>query len=116
MCPPIACTDVRCRLGRLGYACLNTILRVRKPEPVFCSRTCRLDTIRKNGIEFAKDLGRRNATDLLEMIEVRLISCLSLMSRMNVNTSHAVERGEQNPLFPRIFGDVPVRVAQGARV
>ncbi|EED77450.1 predicted protein, partial [Postia placenta Mad-698-R] len=55
--------------GRLGYACLNTILRVRKPEPVFCSRTCRLDTIRKNGIEFAKDLGRRNATDLLEMIE-----------------------------------------------
>ena len=26
--------------GRLGYACLNTILRTRKP-PVFCSRTCR---------------------------------------------------------------------------
>lgn len=27
--------------GRLGYACLNTILRKQKP-PVFCSRTCRL--------------------------------------------------------------------------
>lgn len=27
--------------GRLGYACLNTILRNQKP-PVFCSRTCRL--------------------------------------------------------------------------
>lgn len=27
--------------GRLGYACLNTILRAQKP-PVFCSRTCRL--------------------------------------------------------------------------
>jgi len=26
--------------GRLGFACLNTILRKRKP-PVFCSRTCR---------------------------------------------------------------------------
>ena len=26
--------------GRLGYACLNTILRKKKP-PVFCSRTCR---------------------------------------------------------------------------
>ena len=26
--------------GRLGYACLNTILRAKKP-PVFCSRTCR---------------------------------------------------------------------------
>lgn len=26
--------------GKLGYACLNTILRTKKP-PVFCSRTCR---------------------------------------------------------------------------
>ncbi|KAH9931550.1 UV-endonuclease UvdE-domain-containing protein [Fomitopsis serialis] len=55
--------------GRLGYACLNTILRATKPEPIFCSRTCRLETIRKNGIEFAKDLGLRNARDLSEMIE-----------------------------------------------
>jgi UV DNA damage endonuclease len=31
--------------GRLGYACLNTILRVRDP-PVFCSRTCRLATLK----------------------------------------------------------------------
>ena len=57
--------------GRLGYACLNTILRATKPEPVFCSRTCRLDTIRKNGIGFAKDLGLKNARDLKEVIEVR---------------------------------------------
>ncbi|PCH36847.1 UV-endonuclease UvdE, partial [Wolfiporia cocos MD-104 SS10] len=55
--------------GHLGYACLNTILRARKPEPVFCSRTCRLDTIKKNGIEFAKELGRRNVQDLLEVIQ-----------------------------------------------
>lgn len=27
--------------GRLGYACLNTILRKKKPLPIFCSRTCR---------------------------------------------------------------------------
>lgn len=29
--------------GRLGYACLNTILRNKKPssESVFCARTCR---------------------------------------------------------------------------
>jgi hypothetical protein len=27
--------------GRLGYACLNTVLRTQKP-PIFCSRTCRL--------------------------------------------------------------------------
>ncbi|KZT63510.1 UV-endonuclease UvdE [Daedalea quercina L-15889] len=55
--------------GRLGYACLNTILRATKPEPIFCSRTCRLETIKKNGIEFAKDLGLKNARDLKEMIE-----------------------------------------------
>ncbi|TFY51902.1 hypothetical protein EVJ58_g10319, partial [Rhodofomes roseus] len=55
--------------GRLGYACLNTILRATKPEPIFCSRTCRLETIRKNGIEFAKELGLKNARDLKEMIE-----------------------------------------------
>lgn len=27
--------------GRLGYACLNTILRKKKPLSIFCSRTCR---------------------------------------------------------------------------
>lgn len=31
--------------GRLGYACLNTVLRGRNP-PVFCSRTCRLATLK----------------------------------------------------------------------
>ena len=32
--------------GRLGYACLNTILRNKKPasEAVFCARTCRIAT------------------------------------------------------------------------
>lgn len=57
-------------VGRLGYACLNTILRVTKPEPTFCSRTCRKDTIHKNGIEFAKDLGLKNTRDLLKLIQV----------------------------------------------
>ncbi|KAG1751395.1 UV-endonuclease UvdE-domain-containing protein [Suillus paluster] len=57
--------------GRLGYACLNTILRTKKPadEAVFCSRTCRIDTIKKNGIEWVKDLGRRNVEDALKIIE-----------------------------------------------
>lgn len=31
--------------GRLGYACLNTILRARDP-PIFCSRTCRIATLK----------------------------------------------------------------------
>ncbi|KAJ7282778.1 UV-endonuclease UvdE-domain-containing protein [Mycena rebaudengoi] len=59
--------------GRLGYACLNTVLRNKKPandsDSIFCSRTCRLDSIEKNGIEWLKDLGRKNTEDLLKMIE-----------------------------------------------
>jgi UV DNA damage endonuclease len=66
--------------GGIGYACLNTILRNKKPsdESVFCSRTCRIDTIKKNGMEWVKDLGRKNVQDLLTVIQwnednVRLI-------------------------------------------
>lgn len=56
--------------GRLGYACLNTILRSRK-EPVFCSRTTRIATIAKEdkGMPFVLELGRQNATDLSKMLE-----------------------------------------------
>jgi UV DNA damage endonuclease len=57
--------------GRLGYACLNTILRNRKPADmaIFCSRTCRIDTIKDKGIEWAKELGRQNVKDMLKLIE-----------------------------------------------
>ncbi|KAF8739442.1 hypothetical protein AX14_009616 [Amanita brunnescens Koide BX004] len=57
--------------GRLGYACLNTVLRNRKPasETIFCSRTCRLESLRKNGIDWVKDLGRKNVEDLISIIE-----------------------------------------------
>ncbi|KAG5221582.1 UV-endonuclease UvdE-domain-containing protein [Salix suchowensis] len=65
--------------GRLGYACLNTVLRNKKPatDVVFCSRTCRqwyaydnsLDTIKEKGIDFVKDLGVKNVEDLLTIIE-----------------------------------------------
>ncbi|CCX35426.1 UV-damage endonuclease [Taphrina deformans PYCC 5710] len=56
--------------GRLGYACLNTILRSRK-EPVFCSRTTRIATIAKEdkGMPFVLELGRQNAADLAKMLE-----------------------------------------------
>jgi hypothetical protein len=57
--------------GRLGYACLNTVLRGRKPAEFsqFCSRTCRIDTIKEKGVEWAKELGRQNVKDLLHLIE-----------------------------------------------
>ncbi|KAK7682809.1 hypothetical protein QCA50_014193 [Cerrena zonata] len=51
--PPVESKETTFK-GRLGYACLNTILRLSKPDPVFCSRTCRKDTIHKNGIDFPK--------------------------------------------------------------
>ncbi|BFZ62611.1 hypothetical protein YB2330_003712 [Saitoella coloradoensis] len=54
--------------GRLGYACLNTILR-ELPTPIFCSRTCRQATLEKEGMEFVRTLGKQNAADLSKMIE-----------------------------------------------
>ncbi|KAI7899362.1 UV-endonuclease UvdE-domain-containing protein [Cokeromyces recurvatus] len=54
--------------GRLGYACMNTVLRAQKPS-VFCSRTCRLDTIMKKGIDYVKELALANVADLLTMIQ-----------------------------------------------
>lgn len=54
-------------------------------EAIFCSRTCRLvtvivlylvfdpmhsiDSIKKNGIDWVKELGRQNAEDMLKIIE-----------------------------------------------
>ncbi|KAI9034467.1 UV-endonuclease UvdE-domain-containing protein [Hyaloraphidium curvatum] len=54
--------------GRLGYACLNTVLRNAKP-PVFTSRTCRLATVAEKGIDFAKELALQNVHDLTPMLE-----------------------------------------------
>ncbi|TRM70128.1 UV-endonuclease UvdE-domain-containing protein [Schizophyllum amplum] len=57
--------------GRLGYACLNTVLRHQAPasSAVFCSRTCRIATLAKEGIAFAKNLGLQNARDLITLIK-----------------------------------------------
>lgn len=51
----------RAHSGRLGYACLNTILRKEEKPSVFCSRTCRIDTIKKEGMDYLKEIGRQNA-------------------------------------------------------
>ncbi|KAJ7091932.1 UV-endonuclease UvdE-domain-containing protein [Mycena belliarum] len=81
--------------GRLGYACLNTILRNKKPvkDSIFCSRTCRLDSIKKNGVDWVKDLGRKNAEDLLTMLqwnEDNNIKFMRMSSEMFPFASHAV--------------------------
>ncbi|KAA1474573.1 UV-endonuclease UvdE [Dentipellis sp. KUC8613] len=66
--PPVESLATTYR-GRLGYACLNTILRNRKPDSIFCSRTCRIATILKEGLDFAKNLGLQNAKDLSKLIQ-----------------------------------------------
>uniref|UniRef100_A0A0W0EZA6 UV-endonuclease UvdE n=1 Tax=Moniliophthora roreri TaxID=221103 RepID=A0A0W0EZA6_MONRR len=81
--------------GRLGYACLNTVLRNKKPasESVFCSRTCRIDSIKKNGMDWVRELGRKNVQDLLTMIqwnEDNKIRLMRVSSEMFPFASHAV--------------------------
>ncbi|KAK6362205.1 hypothetical protein TWF730_005901 [Orbilia blumenaviensis] len=85
--------------GRLGFACLNTYLRSANP-PVFCSRTCRLDTIHKHdtesgpggGLAYVKTLGFQNATDLGHLIrwnEKYNIKFLRISSEMFPFASHS---------------------------
>ena len=50
--------------GRLGYACLNTVLRNQDP-PVFCSRNVRIKTIEEKGLDWVKDLARQNVKDIV---------------------------------------------------
>ncbi|KAJ7175272.1 UV-endonuclease UvdE-domain-containing protein [Mycena haematopus] len=82
--------------GRLGYACLNTVLRNKKPakDAVFCSRTCRSDWIvSRKTAEWVKDLGRQNVEDLLTMIqwnEENHIHFMRMSSDMFPFASHAV--------------------------
>jgi UV DNA damage endonuclease len=45
----------------LGYCCINTELR---NCGIFCSRTCRLDTIKNKGLDFLYELARKNIEDL----------------------------------------------------
>ncbi|CAD6886345.1 unnamed protein product [Tilletia controversa] len=54
--------------GRLGYACLNTILRAQKPS-VFCSRTTRIKSIEEKGLDFVRELALANVRDIVPMLE-----------------------------------------------
>ncbi|RKP34230.1 UV-endonuclease UvdE [Dimargaris cristalligena] len=81
-------TDFR---GRLGYACLNTVLRAQKPS-IYSSRTCRLDTIKTKGLNFVKGLAMANVRDIEPMLrwnETHHIRFLRLSSDMFPFMSHA---------------------------
>ena len=57
----------------LGYCCINTILRERQNKDgskgIFCSRSCRLDTIKKNGVEYSYQLAFKNLEDLITILK-----------------------------------------------
>ena len=91
-------------IGRLGYACLNTVLRALKPDPVFCSRTCRIDTIKKFGLEHCKELGRKNAEDLSRLIQVRC-ACTACMRAYGSPIVHQWNE-ENNIKFLRVSSEM----------
>lgn len=49
----------------VGYACINTQLRKKN---IFCSRTCRIETIKKKGIAYLKELCWKNLEDLEKIL------------------------------------------------
>ncbi len=78
--------------GRLGYACLNTILRSAKPEAIFSSRTCRIKSLQEKGMEWVHELARQNVRDIVPMLEWNAkhgIRFMRLSSEMFPFASHA---------------------------
>src|SRR5436305_518291 len=75
---------------RLGFACINSILREQKP-PIFCSRTCRESTIKLKGKEYLMSLGKENLAGLEKLIlwnEENNIKFMRMSSNMFPFASH----------------------------
>jgi UV DNA damage endonuclease len=53
---------------RLGLCCINNEMRNRK-KPIFSSRTVRLATIEKHGIDHVKKLALQNIEDIKKILE-----------------------------------------------
>lgn len=73
---------------RFGYACINMELREKN---IFMSRTLRLDTLKKKGMEYVKELCIKNLNDLYTMLEWNLkhdIFFMRLSSEMFPFASH----------------------------
>jgi UV DNA damage endonuclease len=60
----------------LGYACINTELRSKK---IFTSRTCRLATLEKKGLQYIKGLALTNLQDLLKILQWNKENGISFM-------------------------------------
>jgi UV DNA damage endonuclease len=64
--------------GRLGYACLNTILRNQDP-PIFCSRNVRIKTIEEKGLDWVKELALQNVKDIIPLLEFNAANNIHMM-------------------------------------
>jgi UV DNA damage endonuclease len=61
----------------LGYCCINVTLRSQK-DSVFCSRTCRLETLVQKGIEYSYYLAKQNLDDLEKIFKWNYQNNISL--------------------------------------
>lgn len=77
---------------QLGFACINTELR---KEHIFCSRTCRLDTIKQKGLEHVKELVKKNVNDLAEHVQWNYENGIRFMRISSELMPHIT-----NPRFP----------------
>lgn len=64
--------------GKLGFACLNTVLRNQDP-PKFCSRNVRIKTIEEKGLDYVKELARQNVLDIIPLLEWNAANNIHLM-------------------------------------
>jgi len=53
----------------LGLCCINMSLREKKPKSIFVNRTCRLDTAKKNGLEYVNALSLQNTKDCVQLLD-----------------------------------------------
>ena len=54
---------------QLGLCCLNTELRAKKPNGVFCSRKPIMATIKTKGLPYLQEICRQNCRDLITMLK-----------------------------------------------
>ena len=78
--------------GRLGYACLNSLLRSYS-TPIFCSRTLRLATLSEQGQSYVQALALQNLADLHTLVKWNAehnIHFMRMSSEMFPFASHPV--------------------------
>jgi len=102
-------------------------------SPQTSCRTCRIDSIEKNGLDFAKNLGLQNIRDLRKLIQVRSIpqshsyAVLILFLKWNEDNKYdplsatiprltQYDPCLQDSVYAPIFGNVPFCLSREIRL